>query len=274
MHDKGDSFLDPVAATVSTVGTAIPKQLQMKFNDAVLGPSGAIWCLIFNQPCRALKITTPSISPSVQSLRALISNPSALQRCLSVGKLRKVFAHLLLRYASFQESSSSGTFSNHVSLAQIQQDRPEVFSALQTTREFPVSMKREHGADFVSHFAASSAIRLAPAPNAWKPLPLTIDNWSWPPPPLVPLRVACKIARDAGPEAVQVAWPALSQVIAGLLVAIVDAVRADLPRATKLLKGVGTVCGITALAPFAAMPNHPSLTNHFLRIPLLQIPHL
>ena len=230
--------IDPVAGTVSTVGTAISKQLQMKFRDAVLGPGGDIWCLIFNLPSRVLKLTIPSISPSVQSLRVLINNPSALQRCLSLAELRTVFASLLLRNASFKEQSSSGTVSNHVSLEQMQQDRPGVFSALQTTRGFPVALNREYGADFVSHFAASSAIRLAPAPNTWKPLPQTIDNWSWPPPPLVPLRAACKIARDAGPEAVQVAWPALSQVIAGLLVAIVDALREDLPRATKLLKDV------------------------------------
>ena len=88
------------------------------------------------------------------------------------------------------------------------------------------------------HFALSSAIRLAPAPDLWKPVPSSVESWSWPPPPTVPLRAACKIAEAGGQEAVEAAWPALSQAIGGLLLTMVNAVRADLPRATTLLREV------------------------------------
>ena len=54
----------------------------------------------------------------------------------------------------------------------------------------------------------------------------------------MPLRAACKIAQDGGPVAVEAAWPALFQAIASLLLTMVDAVNAELPRATKLLREV------------------------------------
>ena len=225
--------IDPVG-TVSRVGTAIPKELTSKLADAVLGPDGSVWCLPFNLPSRLLKITPPSTLPPLEPLRALVSNPGALQRCLSLDSLRSVFVRMLLLSAS---GATQSRLNCPKSIAQqLQQQRPEVFAALGTSRALPLELQDR--VDFLACFAASSATRLAPAPNAWKPLPSSVDDWSWPPLPLIPLRAACKIVL-AGPAAdVETAWPVLSHAIAGLLVTIVDAVRTDYGSATKLLRDV------------------------------------
>ena len=231
--------IDPFAGTVSTVGSPLPSELHQKLLGMALDKKGSLWCLPLHLPCGLLEVIPPSMSPPAAPLRALITNPKAFQRCLHAQSLREVFVPMMLQHARLYTHAATQPAEHEMSvLAHLQQYRPHILAALNTLSTLPLSMAMTRGDDFVSLFAASSAVRLAPAPNAWQPLPPSVADWSWPPPPLAPLRSACILARDAGPYAVEAAWPALSQAVAELLLAMVEGVQAELPRATTMLRTV------------------------------------
>ena len=253
--------IDPFAGTVSLVGAPIPNEFKLTFSNGNLDQNGDIWCLPVHLPSRVLKISVPTVPPPLAPLRALVTNPHAFQRCLHVDSLRDAFVPMLLqhRFSTAKSAQSSQktppsevSSSKNCSLSQLRPPkwmppclansimklRPEIIAALRIIRVLPLSVAMERGAEFVSHFAVSSALRLAPDPHKWCPLPSSVDDWLWPPAPLAPLRAACKLVEASGPEGVEAAWPALSHAISGLLMAMVDAVQADLPRATKFLTEV------------------------------------
>ena len=231
--------IDPFAGTVSTDGSPIPSELQQKFLGMALDQKGSLWCLPLHLPCGVLEVIPPSMSAPVAPLRALITDPRAFQRCLYTQSLREVFVPMMHHHAHLYKRCASQPAEQEVSVAaHLQEHRPQILAALNTVGKLPLPTAMARGDDFVSLFAASSAVRLAPAPNAWQPLPASVDGWSWPPPPLVPLRAACTLARDGGPDAVEAAWPTLSQAMSELLLRMVEAVQAELPRATKMLTTV------------------------------------
>ena len=248
---KSDQFLmiDPFTQSVRKVGTKLPHSLHKTFNGVVRGPDDELYCVPNRLPARLVRLTAPSVSLPLKALGALISHPGALQRCLFLESLRNIFVPILLKHVSVEfqatkpasaakppQNSSTPKKQHKLAVAQyLSKDWPGLLEGLRATRELPMESDR---LGFVSHFALSSATRLAPDPHTWNPVPASVQSWSWPPAPLAPLRAACKIAEASGPEGVEVAWSALSKTISGLLITIVDAVRADLSRSTKLLRAV------------------------------------
>ena len=114
---------------------------------------------------------------------------------------------------------------------------PNLAAALREIRRAPtvLSADERRRTAFLAHFARASAIMQA---DSWQPLPASVDEWSWPPAPLVPLRAACKIAQSLGPDTVRAMWPVLAGAMTSVLIRMVEAVRADIERAVDLLTTV------------------------------------
>ena len=254
--------INPFSETVYTVGPAIPTELKSTLHGAMSSLDGSIWCMIKKVPSRILKITPPNIAPPLAPLREIMSNPDALQRCIRIDGLREVFVPMLIHFSRYFSRSRAANqhfkryftksftrkgsihSSNDVSRNVHSPEEikcisdhmwPEIFSALRMLEAFPLPVAMKHGPEFISDIAFSEAIQ---RDDTWNKLPETVDDWGWPPPPLVPLRAACKLVEKNGPEVVQAAWPVLSEAISDIIIAIVDCVRQDLKRATKVLTDV------------------------------------
>ena len=181
----------------------------------------------------------PRSLPALKALCAIATNHDALQQCFLSDKLRITLVRafdLVLRFETSITVAAvkQGNISQH-----LQREWPIVAKAFQVVRCAPtVFPTADERISFLSYLAESAAILHAPFPNTWQPLPATVDDWSWPPAPLRPLRAACKLVENIGPEAVHAAWPALATAIAVILVRMIEAVRADLEYAKRLLNAV------------------------------------
>ena len=237
-------MINPFTRSMRKLRTRLPSALSRTLNGAVTGPDKRIYCLPNRMPARMVRITSPGASTPLKPLQAIINHPEAFQQCLHLEALRDIFMPMFLRHAYGYAKATTpvsdtkpppNSPKNFLAVSRQLKDRLGFLEAIEATRNLPMEADR---LGFASKFALSSGIRCAPAPNIWKPLPTSVESWSWPPEPLAPLRTACKIAQEGGPEGVKAAWTALSKTIASLLITIVDAVRADLPGSAKLLKAV------------------------------------
>ncbi|MCP4465595.1 MAG: C-type lectin domain-containing protein [Halieaceae bacterium] len=199
----------------------------------------------------------PRNSPPLEAIRALVTDRHVLAKCFSSDYLRGILVCILYRVLAMKDSTSPvqppadktpngcnkptkhDTLMSAITM-HVETEWPNLFAMLQAIRRAPPELYADdqHCSAFLSYFVAASAILHAPAPNTWKPLPETADDWSWPPGPLVPLRAACKIVQAMDPDTVRVLWPVLADAIGTVLVRMVDAVRADPDHAVVVLSEV------------------------------------
>ena len=199
-----------------------------------------------------------------KAIRALITDRDVLPLCFtSSATLRDISLRLLYHVlpptdsdmpAQPLESTSTHAPSsrskphdnNHLTSAletiarHMGKEWPKLTAAFRVIHRAPaeLSASNRKRIAFLSHFTAATTLLRAPAPNAWLPLPASPGEWSWPPAPLIPLCIAAKLVQRLGPESVRATWPVLADVITSVLIRIVDAVRADIDHATRLLTDI------------------------------------
>ena len=192
----------------------------------------------------------PRYSPPAKAILSLVTDEHVLRQCFAASnELRRVIVHMLYRVLSYKKSAFDvqvpvkGAVNGAVSAQQaiigthLEKEWPTVANAIVAIQRAPLTFSSDdlHRNNFLSHVVASSAILEASGTNAWKPLPESANDWSWPPAPLVPLRAAGKIVQKLGPGTMKAVWPVLSGAIVEVLVRMVDAVRAHPKHATNIL---------------------------------------
>ena len=210
-------------------------------------------------------------SPPYETIRALVTNQNLLRECFAASnEIRNTLLRIL--YYVFTEKSvvqeqmstrkgisaprsrvqnsvpnnsapkssppSTSASVPEVVVMHLKSEWPNLTAAFQAVQHSPLSTHERHRAAFLAYFVTSSAILHAPAPNAWHPIPASVDDWSWPPAPLVPLRAAAKLVQKLGPETVKALWPVIATAIVGVLIRIVDAVKSAPEHASEVLTAI------------------------------------
>ena len=246
--------INPKAGTVSAVGDAIPGDVHGKLAGAVLGPDGSVWFLPTHLPARMLRMGGQPQIYAGEAVETIGTHRETLQQCF-VGSdgLRDTILRMLDQVLSLKVPAreshpveSSNPPKNYVAAHQkaigdhLQRDWPHISAALQAVhRTSKEAFPSKDRITFLSHIAKSSTIlHGSDTSDTWLPLPESPVDWSWPPPPLAPLRKACKVVQALSPDVLQFVWPALAGAIMMVLICMLDAVRDDMKGAKILLTTV------------------------------------
>ena len=202
--------------------------------------------------------TQKNYSPPFEAIRALVTDLHVLPECFAASdEVRRTLLRILDRVQSVEDFTPQPIASKSLEVPNSRVNIPanapisaqqatvkyleiewtDLAAALRAISSAPpvLSADGRHRIAFLSHFTAASAALQVLSPDGWQPLPASVDEWCWPPAPLVSLRAAAKLAQRLGPDTVRAMWSVLAGAIAGVLVRIVDAVLADSEHATDLL---------------------------------------
>ena len=198
----------------------------------------------------------PRYLPPFKAILSLVSDQYALPKCFTASdQLRRLLVRILYRTLSTKDTvfnltppvnkAPTSRVNPTLSAAQaiavhLNKEWTDFTNAIRTIHRAPpeLSANDRYRDIFLSHIVAASAILDAPAPNEWKPIGKSADDWSWPPAPLIPLRAAAKIIQNLGPNTIRSVWLIIAAPIVKVLIRMVNFVRADTDRASGLLAEV------------------------------------